>query len=392
MSAQASPLCEPGRARCGDRGGTRDIRERTTGDRGGSRVASRRRSVRLGLSARRHRSLQRRRASSFGRVDEWTCPPPAVVQRRVVAKTPPPPPPVPFAARESAMKDHPGRPADPQTLGSLRAQDEVHRDAARARRRRPGARDRPVTPGVGDGRASGWPAAACERAAGRARSRRRPRRSRRARPSMRTSEPPERQEESRVTPVPRPMQPAAPPGPSQPAHAVPRPNPDEGRLAAQQAAERARLEQQHAAQQAQFEAQRAEQERRARDANARQQLQKQEEQQKRQLDDRQVREHQQLQQQQQAEKAKPPQAEKARPPQGPKPQPQPQPSRRSRSRRRRRSRLERVARTDSRVAAGRLLPRTAIEPWGCTVSDRPRRGPCARFQNGASSCDPRRSE
>ena len=39
---RASPLCEPGRARCGDRGGTRDIRERTTGDRGGSRVAGRR--------------------------------------------------------------------------------------------------------------------------------------------------------------------------------------------------------------------------------------------------------------------------------------------------------------------------------------------------------------
>ena len=70
---RASPLCEPGRARCGDRGGTGGIRERTTGDRGGSRVAGRRVSNRPGLSARRHRSLQRRRASSFGRVDEWTC-------------------------------------------------------------------------------------------------------------------------------------------------------------------------------------------------------------------------------------------------------------------------------------------------------------------------------
>ena len=56
---------------------------------------------------------------SQGRV---AAPPAAVAQRRVVARTPPPPMPVPFAARESAMKDHPGRPVDPGTLGSVRAQ------------------------------------------------------------------------------------------------------------------------------------------------------------------------------------------------------------------------------------------------------------------------------
>ena len=258
---------------------------------------------------------------SRGRVD---VPPAAVVQRRVVAKVAPPPLPVPFAARESAMKDHPGRPADPKTLGSLRAQNNptamppvrvvgAPAQAVGQSRREPGT----VAPAVQPPRANERPAGKEPAPASTEPS---------ARPStMRTSEPPERQEESRVTPVPRPMQPAAPPGPSRPAQAVPRPNPDEGRLAAQQAAERARLEQQHAAQQAQFEAQRAERERRAQDANARQQLQKQEEQQKRQLDDRQVREHQQLQQQQQAEKAKPPQAQKARPPQSPKPQPELQP-------------------------------------------------------------------
>jgi hypothetical protein len=48
----------------------------------------------------------------------------SVVQRPVVARTAPPPLPVPFAARESAMKEHPGRPVDPRTLGDLRARTE----------------------------------------------------------------------------------------------------------------------------------------------------------------------------------------------------------------------------------------------------------------------------
>jgi hypothetical protein len=254
------------------------------------------------------------------------APPAAVVQRRVVAKTPPPPLPVPFAAQESAMKDHPGRPIDPRTLGKVRAQTRptmatppvrvvTAQPAVSAQTRRESA---PPAPAV----------AQPPRPNERQRPNEQPRPNQpenasagRTGPPPRTSEPPERQEESRVTPVPRTVQPAAPPEPSQPARAVERPSNDGAQLAAQQAAERARLEAQHAAQQAQFEAQRAEQERRAQDARAQEQLRKQEQEQKRQLDQRQVREHQQLEQRQNAEKAKQHQAEKAKPPQAqPKPQ------------------------------------------------------------------------
>ena len=213
-------------------------------------------------------------------------PPAAVMKRPVVARTPPPPLPVPFAAQEPAMKDHPGRPVDPRTLGSVRAQTQsagttppvrvVTPQAAVARtRREPG----PTVPAVGQPPSVNEPPRANQPATAPARS---------AGPPSRTSEPPERQEESRVTPVPRAVQPATPSEPSQPAHAVQRPDIDGGQLAAQQAAERARLEAQHAAEQAQLEAQRAEQERRARDARAQQQLQQQEAKQKQQLDERQV--------------------------------------------------------------------------------------------------------
>jgi len=47
-------------------------------------------------------------------------PPVAVAERSVVARATPPPPPVPFAARETALKEHPGRPVDDATLATLR--------------------------------------------------------------------------------------------------------------------------------------------------------------------------------------------------------------------------------------------------------------------------------
>jgi len=49
-------------------------------------------------------------------------PPDTVTRRTVVVRTPPPPPPVPFAARQQALRAHPGRPLDDSTLSSLRAQ------------------------------------------------------------------------------------------------------------------------------------------------------------------------------------------------------------------------------------------------------------------------------
>jgi uncharacterized protein DUF6600/FecR-like protein len=48
-------------------------------------------------------------------------PPERVTTRTVVVRTTPPPPPVPFAAREQALRQHPGRPLDNATLASLRA-------------------------------------------------------------------------------------------------------------------------------------------------------------------------------------------------------------------------------------------------------------------------------
>jgi hypothetical protein len=252
------------------------------------------------------------------------APPATVMRRQVVVRTPPPPLPVPFAAQESAMKDHPGRPVDPRTLGSVRSQTQatvpppvrVVTPQAPAVTRT-GREPRTTVPAVGQPPRANEPPRSNQPATASGR---------RAAPPPRSSEPPERQEESRVTPVPRAVQPATPPEPSQPARAVQRPKIDGGQLAAQQASERARLEAQHAAEQAEFEAQRAEQERRARDARAQQQLQQQDEKQKQQLDDRQVREHQQLQQRQEAEKAKQheaekakPQAGKAKPPEDPKP-------------------------------------------------------------------------
>jgi uncharacterized protein DUF6600/FecR-like protein len=50
-------------------------------------------------------------------------PPVAVTERAVVARVTPPPPPVPFAAREAALKEHPGRPVDDATLTALRARE-----------------------------------------------------------------------------------------------------------------------------------------------------------------------------------------------------------------------------------------------------------------------------
>jgi hypothetical protein len=242
-------------------------------------------------------------AKSGTRVAE---PPAPVVQRRVVARVAPPPPAVPFAARESAIEGHPGHPVDPKTLGDLRAHSQPAVAAppvrvvneqprgteppARANQARPAA----SAPVVADRRPNPAPAHA--------------------------SEPPEQQEQSRVTAMPKPMQPAAPPpGPPQPARAQAPPEQDKGQLAAQQSAERARLEAQHATEQAQFEAQKADQERRtAQNAQAQQQLRQQEQQQKRELDQRQMRDHQQLQQQQQAER----QRQAAQPQPKPKPQPQ----------------------------------------------------------------------
>ena len=228
-------------------------------------------------------------------------PPPSVVQRPVVARTAPPPLPVPFAARESAMKEHPGRPVDPRTLGDLRARTEptittppVRVVAAPARPEQPTPADKAQRPN--EMPRANEPPRATEPVSGSS--------ERNAGPPAPTSEPPERQAESRVTSVPRRVQPETPSEPSQPAHAVKRPNADEGQLAAQQAAERARLEAQHAAEQAQFEAKRADEERGAKDARDKEQVRQREEDQKRQLDERQVREHEQLQQQQQAEREK----------------------------------------------------------------------------------------
>jgi hypothetical protein len=250
--------------------------------------------------------------------DRVAMPQAPVMQRRVVAKTAPPPLPVPFTARESAMKDHPGRPVDPQTLGDLRARTQpaaappvrvVTATAPAQGQGRQGAN--PVAPAVGQEqppRGNGRPRpneavpTSTERSAP---------------PPQNTNAPPERQEESRTTAVPKRVNPPTPPEPPQPPQAMPRQNSDDGRLAAQQAAERARLEAQHAAEQDRFEAQRAAEQKRAQDAQAQAQLKQQEEQQKRQMDDRQVREHQQLQQQQQAEKARQHQAPEAKPQQQP---------------------------------------------------------------------------
>jgi uncharacterized protein DUF6600/FecR-like protein len=266
--------------------------------------------------------------------DRAPAPDARVIERPVLARTQPPPPPVPLAARESALKEHPGQPVDPRTVGELRARTgsapaapPVRVVAAESPARGRGRQDADAAaPAVGrpprqNERPNEPAAASSERS---------------AQPAPRTSEPPERQEESRTTPVPRRVQPATPPEPPQPARAVPRQNGDDGQLAAQQAAERARLEAQHADEQAKFEAQRAEAQRRAQDARAQAQLQQQEDKQKRQMDDRQVREHQQLQQQQQqqadkakqrqaeqakAQHARPAQAQPPKPPQGQKPKP-----------------------------------------------------------------------
>jgi hypothetical protein len=246
--------------------------------------------------------------------DRVAVPQAPVMQRRVVAKTPPPPLPVPFAARESAMKEHPGRPVDPQTLGDLRT------------RTQPAAATPPVrvvtatAPAQGQGRQEANPVTpAVQEQPPRGNGRPRPNEAvptsteRSATPPENTNAAPERQEESRTTAVPKRVTPPTPPEPPQPPQAMPRQNSDDGRLAAQQAAERARLEAQHAAEQERFEAQRAAEQKRARDAQAQAQLKQQEEQQKRQMDERQVREHQQLQQQQQAEKARQRQAPEAKP-------------------------------------------------------------------------------
>jgi hypothetical protein len=48
-------------------------------------------------------------------------PPEVLVTRAVVVRQEPPPPPVPFAARQAALRAHPGRPVDETTLGTLRA-------------------------------------------------------------------------------------------------------------------------------------------------------------------------------------------------------------------------------------------------------------------------------
>jgi len=49
-------------------------------------------------------------------------PPPVVQTRAVIVRRQPPAAPVPFAARESALRAHPGRPLDEATLGTLRRQ------------------------------------------------------------------------------------------------------------------------------------------------------------------------------------------------------------------------------------------------------------------------------
>src|SRR2546430_16370032 len=49
-------------------------------------------------------------------------PPPVVQTREVIVRRQPPAAPVPFAARESALRAHPGRPLDEATLGTLRRQ------------------------------------------------------------------------------------------------------------------------------------------------------------------------------------------------------------------------------------------------------------------------------
>jgi hypothetical protein len=48
-------------------------------------------------------------------------PPEVLMTRAVVVRQEPPPPPVPFAARQAALRAHPGRPVDDTTLGTLRA-------------------------------------------------------------------------------------------------------------------------------------------------------------------------------------------------------------------------------------------------------------------------------
>ena len=48
-------------------------------------------------------------------------PPAAFVNRTVIARTAPPPPPVPFAARQEALRQNPGRPLDEAQLNSIRA-------------------------------------------------------------------------------------------------------------------------------------------------------------------------------------------------------------------------------------------------------------------------------
>src|SRR2546426_1026168 len=60
-------------------------------------------------------------------------PPEAVTRRTVVVRTTPPPPLVPFAAREQALRAHPGRPLDDSTLAWLRARTPAVRTATLVR-------------------------------------------------------------------------------------------------------------------------------------------------------------------------------------------------------------------------------------------------------------------
>jgi hypothetical protein len=229
-------------------------------------------------------------------------PPAAVINRQVIATRPTPPAPVPFAARQPAMTEHPGRPVDPRTLSSIRT--ETQRSATTPPVRVVTPTSHTAAAGAGAPAPTAPPPSAPTPSA-----------------VPRAPAPPEREAQTRVTPVPRQLQPAKPPEPPQHAGALAPPNASDGQLAAQQAAERARLEAQHASEQATFDARRAEEQKRAQDAHAKQQMQQQAEQQKQQLEQREVREHQQLQQRQQAEAAKQHQASKPQAPQGEKPNP-----------------------------------------------------------------------